>query len=235
MNDKNIKTSKYITLQYRLAAEEFTDRLIDYLFGMDSSETAANVNELNLTANKSGKIKFKEASKQKFIDELEDFRNSTDFTKNELGSSVYVTIDKDGKSYLQIRISYHAPDIKFGTGKSLKDCKGFLCIDALSKRDNDKIIKYKKDKLKNKGKPEEYIENEFKEDPLEFDEKMKHKNKVENELEIKAKYMDLGKDDFNSVFKCIESFIKSFSMAIFENLNSKDFDKFDVYFEFNED
>ena len=223
-----MQTSKYITLQYRLAAEEFTDRL----FGMDSSETAVNVNELNLAANKIGKIKFKD-SKQKIIDdldELKDVKNSV-ISEGDLGKSLYITVDKDGKSYLHIKNIISCPRQHFGLLKSLKDCKGFLCIDALSKSDNDKIIKVRK----NKGKTEECIKNEFKEDPLEFDEKMRHKNKVENELKVKAKYVDLGKDDFNSVFNCIKNFTKSFSMTIFENLNFKDFDNFDVYFEFNED
>ena len=137
--------------------------------------------------------------------------------------SLYIKIQKDEAVHLVVRISYHAPNEDFGTEDSVRNAIGFLCIDALSADDEEKIYQIRKKKY-----PEKLRESGLKD-------KEDYKKTVEefqSQRKAKYEYVDLGTEDYSKIVTAIKTFLKNNDLDLYETLNYKDFS---LYFEMDYD
>lgn len=199
----SIETIDYLTY----IKEDEIDKFIDYLFLSD------DISERSISVPIDGKNVLLKNNKNRLKEYLNDIKEIKKrlIGIGDLGGSVYIYVIKreEGKDkiYINVRISYHAPNTHFGSGDSI----GYLCIDALSQEDNEKVYQIRKKKY-----PHKLRESGLKD-------KEDYKKTVEELGLPNSKYVDLGTEDYSEIIKTIKSFLKNNDLILYENLNYEDF------------
>ena len=190
--------------------EKAIDKFVEYLF---SSEPILETEKMTVPI-KGKKVDFKDDKKKELKEKLKKIKRHRDFAMDDdggLGISLYIRILKSNKVHILIRVSYHSPTENFGSWKTDRDAIGYLCIDALSIEDQNKVLKIRKDKksYQNSGIPKE-----------------EHKRTVAELGLSNSKYVDLGTDEYSKIIDEIKSFLGSLNLKLYEN---EDLEKFDIF------
>ena len=203
------------TIDYETYIKESKiDDFVEYLFSSKPEHIFEETKVINTSiSGKNVRFPNKNILKEKLIEIKED---KDYFIKNrgELGGSLYVKINKNSVLLLKVRVSYHAPKNTFGKGEDEENTIGFLCIDALSKEDEEQVHKIRKEKY-----PENLRESGLKD-------KEDHKKIVEEfnkKRSAEYKYVDLGTAEYFEVIDTIKSFLTNYNFVLYENLKFEDF------------
>ena len=218
---------------------ERLEKFIEYLFPSDHIDETFRM-QFDID-NSPMQLTQRKQHLKKNLKELKYSKNKN-ISVGHLGQSLYIKIFENNNIILEVRISYHRPNIDYGQHQENRNTIAFLCIDALSANDEEKAIKGERNvyvatqsQNRRNNKTIAQIKNDatiiYADNHIIND----HEDRVLYECIHRSKmtYLYLGKDDYNSIQVAIKTFIEGQGVIV-EALQN-DFTKYDVKYELVDD